>query len=491
MSIWNGEKFSIYKSKEKEVLGLIKELGDQTNFNTDTLNQKTDLWGDHKGTWQGLERPTLSDEGMRAVVEKLEKEYNKLFAKLTGILNINAFEGDTKEERFINAIKYTQTTIDKDNPTQGIRPKLFVPSGHYDFTGHIIDGFTIDNLNHPISIIGESAESVIFDYSKCLKNEAFFRIINASGTLRQNTIENITFMGNDTTTVVEFENTCGTKFVNCFIGKNAVGGKFINSGSGGFTEFVGFKECQFTGDCEVVAEYIKNGTDISFHGTGLEKCLINQSDNSAKASIIINNGAFPYNAPLDFTIWTRGNRPIISNFSGSHSVNFFGDMKVEPFNEGDVYVADKTGYEVLYNGTISSNNQKVKLGRFVLCSRIQVNSDLSANAHKRPSNKHEKLGNKTAIIGMATCETYIIDLQIRSSNFEIQHTLICTTHLAAPSGGVTIIAKSREFNNRGLQLPSYTVENNILYINGNYEGQNVDAYATVTQIGNRTEYFML
>ena len=39
MSKWNKNKFSIYKSEEKTVLGLIKELGDQTNYNTDEVEK--------------------------------------------------------------------------------------------------------------------------------------------------------------------------------------------------------------------------------------------------------------------------------------------------------------------------------------------------------------------------------------------------------------------------------------------------------------------
>ena len=71
MSKWNGKRFSIYTSDEENVLNMVEELGKQTNHNTDTLNSKTDLYGDHKGSWQGLSRPTLSDEGMRATVEDI------------------------------------------------------------------------------------------------------------------------------------------------------------------------------------------------------------------------------------------------------------------------------------------------------------------------------------------------------------------------------------------------------------------------------------
>ena len=39
MSTWNGKRFSVYTSDEKSALGLIKELGEQTNYNTDELEQ--------------------------------------------------------------------------------------------------------------------------------------------------------------------------------------------------------------------------------------------------------------------------------------------------------------------------------------------------------------------------------------------------------------------------------------------------------------------
>ena len=72
---YNGNKFSVYESEEKTVLGLIDELGSHVNHNADNLKNKTDLYGDHKGSWQGLSKPTLSEEGMRATVEKLQNDF--------------------------------------------------------------------------------------------------------------------------------------------------------------------------------------------------------------------------------------------------------------------------------------------------------------------------------------------------------------------------------------------------------------------------------
>lgn len=79
---WNKEKFSIYDSEEKTVLKIIQNIynwfGDflsmhdeNTKELTDLIKNKTDITGNHLGKWQGLDRPTLSEEGMRATVEKM------------------------------------------------------------------------------------------------------------------------------------------------------------------------------------------------------------------------------------------------------------------------------------------------------------------------------------------------------------------------------------------------------------------------------------
>ena len=74
----NGNRFSVYTSEEKTVLGAINELAQGNNQvfkEVDEINkvleEKTDLYGDHKGTWQGLNRPTMAEEGLRATVEDI------------------------------------------------------------------------------------------------------------------------------------------------------------------------------------------------------------------------------------------------------------------------------------------------------------------------------------------------------------------------------------------------------------------------------------
>ena len=64
------KRFTIYDDEVKSVLQLLKKLGNKINEIIDNWGTKTDLYGDHKGSWQGLNKPTLSQEGAFAQVEK-------------------------------------------------------------------------------------------------------------------------------------------------------------------------------------------------------------------------------------------------------------------------------------------------------------------------------------------------------------------------------------------------------------------------------------
>lgn len=156
MSKWNKERFSVYESDEKQVLGLLKELGTYTNKALDELDQKTDLTGDHKGSWQGLSKPTLSDEGMRATVEKHIKDISTLDNAVINInskieLNIKDFgakgDGKTDDTNAIQkALDYIKSIQIDSQFSQGTILKF--PYGTYIITR----GFTID-VN--VGFIGE------------------------------------------------------------------------------------------------------------------------------------------------------------------------------------------------------------------------------------------------------------------------------------------------------------------------------------------------
>ena len=135
----NGNKFSVYESEEKTVLGLLGELGSQINNNTDTLDSKTDLYGDHKGTWQGLDRPTMSDEGVRATVEDIID--NKIPSIETSLNNI---ENETIEKLSIKNDLGTFLKIKKDNFIDTIN---YTVNDYYDLYQSLVNSSRFDWIN--------------------------------------------------------------------------------------------------------------------------------------------------------------------------------------------------------------------------------------------------------------------------------------------------------------------------------------------------------
>ena len=184
MTKWDKQRFSVYDSQEKQVLGLVKELGEYTNKALDNLENKTDLTGDHKGSWQGLSKPTLSEEGMRATVEDINEnklpiinnEVEKIKNKIANEIEINLldygckFDGSTDDteniQRAINegnviVFPYNMTTIitkplkgksnlklKGNNSTIKWRDNCLgvQDTGILDFQGKIYNDVTIENL---------------------------------------------------------------------------------------------------------------------------------------------------------------------------------------------------------------------------------------------------------------------------------------------------------------------------------------------------------
>lgn len=144
MSNWNGNRFSVYTSEEKSTLKLVEELGKQTNFNTDELENKTDKNGDHPGTWQGLSKPTLSEEGMRATVEKLDKDIK---AREYIEVNLNQYDyiakKGTPQEDWSLAFKHVFDNVIKDN------------SGVVKWSGQLLVKSTI-NVPYGVALHGSS-----------------------------------------------------------------------------------------------------------------------------------------------------------------------------------------------------------------------------------------------------------------------------------------------------------------------------------------------
>ena len=156
----NGNRFSVYTSEEKTVLGLINELAQENNQVTQefdvinkVLEEKTDLYGDHKGSWQGLNRPTLSEEGMRATVENIN---NNVIPSITNHL----------DNMCVNLTSFGAKCDGKNDDTQAFIKAL--GTGKAIFIGGSVKITSTLNINSCPTIYGNG--TIITDIDTTLLN---------------------------------------------------------------------------------------------------------------------------------------------------------------------------------------------------------------------------------------------------------------------------------------------------------------------------------
>ena len=136
---WNKNAFSIYDSEERTVLKIIEKIFNSNKEVIEEVMKKTDNTGDHKGSWQGIEKPTMSEEGLRGTVE----QHIKTIADLTN--DITTLDTNVKN-RFVTCY----TLLDIQNAiTTG--QNVFIPSTvELEINTHI-------TVNKPIKIVVEGS----------------------------------------------------------------------------------------------------------------------------------------------------------------------------------------------------------------------------------------------------------------------------------------------------------------------------------------------
>lgn len=124
--IWNKNNFSVYKSDEKSVLKIIENIN---NFNGEIITEvesKTDLNGNHLGQWQGLNKPTLSEEGMRSTVELLVNDtIPKINENINNVETYKTVKNNNIQEAINNnkSILLTEDLYEITNTITGLEGK--------------------------------------------------------------------------------------------------------------------------------------------------------------------------------------------------------------------------------------------------------------------------------------------------------------------------------------------------------------------------------
>lgn len=162
---WNKQPFSIYESEEKQVIGLIKELGVQTNYNTDEVTSikesnnkkvsyeemenkyKLDNNSNFTGSWYGIKKPTLANEGLAGSIEQLSSET---------IPSLNKLVDDNKTELLskINEVASTGTTVETvQNKVQDLATK------------GLIQSYTLADKTINFKKLDEKIQNSLYDYN--------------------------------------------------------------------------------------------------------------------------------------------------------------------------------------------------------------------------------------------------------------------------------------------------------------------------------------
>ena len=197
---WNKNRFSIYTSEEKTTLKLIENIVNFINNNLiDVIDNKTDVNGNHLGSWQGLDRPTLSEEGMRATVEKLDDDINNILTHNS--ISPDAYEGNDCEkiQQAINDAKNNNRCIVIDRIYNLENNTLMLSNEDNIFTRKPITFLGVNNGTIEKNVDGFMFNSLGENQGDFIFNNVMFKSTSGIGVK-----------------VLNGSNIIRTKFLNCY-----------------------------------------------------------------------------------------------------------------------------------------------------------------------------------------------------------------------------------------------------------------------------------
>lgn len=359
---------------------------------------------------------------------------NDVHDSVNTILNdrifLDNFEGGTKAERLINAIKFATTNGCKE---------VFIPSGEYIMPERIE---LPQNFQH-VSLRGENTKTTILNFEGV--NGICIKAKGGSGNFSHAMISNLTIKGNGSTVGIQLCDTNGFYVDNCRFENHAVGVEFYNEQ--GFTEYSIVRYSDFTSSCQSAVKFSVNDGNqhVSMHGSGLEHVTINQSESSTQSPIIIGSRALVYNSPLSFSIWTRSSVPVIQH-NGDRSSYTFGQICNETFGTNTVNLCE--GYELFHMGCVSSWGKQLEFGKFIPVESMKLSDG------KRLYNRKPFIGFNGAITNtithIANCQCdMLLNICIVGAFYRYQATLLVGKNVQADNLTITTLQEHSVFDQLG------------------------------------------
>lgn len=352
----------------------------------------------------------------------------------------------------------------------------------------ITDTILIDSGDTKPLISGKGFRRTVINGEKLPSGKPAIKIRGGSGVMTGGRLYGIGFYGNANSIGVEIAGTNGFRIDFCQFEINRIGILFHNERYSEFTEYNVASDCDFRGSCNTAIEYRQSNGVESFHGSGIKGCTINQGAEETEPKIRIGVGCFPFNAPLDFNIWTRKTTPIIKN-EGKEPATFHGNISIESFGQGDIEykteLVSKNDRPVYFIGAASALDDQSQLGNLVLCERVQVNPDRTVSVQRKNGlHVFELTTGANQTISIPSGISSIITVSLKAANYEYSYTLLAHRNEGEDKGSVNNLSLHKNHNAAMYYGPNFSVETGKLVItNNNYPAGGVTAYVSVLDIG--------
>ncbi|MFS8601183.1 hypothetical protein LRO89_01030 [Priestia megaterium] len=329
---------------------------------------------------------------------------------------------------------------------------------------------------------------------KGLNGKTLMKISGGSGFMSGLMVRDIGFDPGAGAEALEISGTCNGGLENLRFYSGKTGIVFHNEKAGEFTEYIVGDKVVFDSACQQAVRYKKTNGNESFHGSGIKQFKINQSDTETLPKIQIDEGCFPYNSPLSGVFWARCATPLIKNANSVRHATFEGNLKIECF--GGAYngaVADPTATKnVYFAGHILALGNQFQLGkRFILVHRVQVNSDNSITALRKPYSVEGALttGANTVDLSTDSNVTHQLNILIYGNNYEYSYFARIYRNRTDNNGTLKVLDEQRIFNNAGYGPPTLSYLNGSLVIeNANFPATGLQCVITVEPIGGRSPF---
>jgi len=328
--------------------------------------------------------------------------------------------------------------------------KITIGEGVWDISDEIVSpaGF-----NQPI-IEGAGAKFTRINFNASLSGKAIFVFKGGSGVPNKGRIQDITFSGKAANTVgVRFEDANMCEVADCVFDNLRAGVQFVNKT--GFTEFCVATNCDFTESCLRSVEYINSGSShVSFNGSGILGCRINQSRSDTEPKILINKRCTPYNAPLDFQVWTRSKAPVIRSLATDDApANFHGTITIEPiFGVGQPLV-DTAYYPVYILGSMMSNSTVAVAGKAIFCDAINMVPGGGISVMPKQSIEIKTVAPGNNLLHRFTIGgsnqagmSFIVTVTINGYQHQSNYAMLVSVNLLNDGGSVKILNNNIEFD---------------------------------------------